>query len=89
MRLANGHWVLIYNDTQEGRNSLAVSLSTDEGKTWGWTRHLEKHPTGSYHYPAIIQASDGRIHAIYSYFVDGGKTMKHVAFDEDWISNAE
>jgi predicted neuraminidase len=89
VRLANGHWVLIYNDTQEGRNSLAVSLSTDEGKTWGWTRHLEKHPTGSYHYPAIIQASDGRIHAIYSYFVDGGKTMKHVAFDEDWISNAE
>ncbi len=89
VRLANGHWVLIYNDTQEGRNSLAVSLSIDEGKTWGWTRHLENHPTGSYHYPAIIQANNGRIHAIYSYFVDEGKTMKHAAFDEAWIRNVE
>ena len=24
-------------------HSLAVSLSDDEGKTWKWTRHLEKH----------------------------------------------
>ena len=71
MRLANGHWVLIYNDTTNGRNSLAVSLSKDEGKTWPITRHLEKHEKGSYHYPAIIQGADGTIHAVYSYFVDG------------------
>jgi predicted neuraminidase len=86
VRLANGHWALIYNDTLEKRNSLAVSISEDEGKTWPITRHLEKQPTGSYHYPAIIQGADGTIHAIYSYFVDkGGKTMKHAAFNEDWI----
>jgi predicted neuraminidase len=85
VRLANGHWVLIYNDTVSGRNSLAVSLSEDEGKTWSHTRHLEKHAKGSYHYPAIIQGADGAIHAAYSYFVEGGKTMKHAAFNEDWI----
>ena len=39
--LRNGHWVLAYNDTEKGRESLAVSLSTDEGKTWPHTRHLE------------------------------------------------
>ncbi len=39
--LRNGHWVLAYNDTEKGRHSLAVSLSTDEGKTWSHTRHLE------------------------------------------------
>ncbi len=85
VKLANGHWVLIHNDTTRGRNSLAVSLSEDEGKTWSHVRHLEKHPKGSYHYPAIIQGKDGTIHAIYSYFVEGGKSMKHAAFNEDWI----
>jgi len=44
VRLANGHWLLVRNDTIRGRNSLAVSISDDEGKTWKWTRHLEKHP---------------------------------------------
>ncbi len=85
VRLANGHWVLIHNDQTNGRNSLAVSLSEDEGKTWPHVRHLEKQPKGSFHYPAIIQGKDGTIHAIYSYFVDTGKSMKHAAFNEDWI----
>jgi predicted neuraminidase len=92
VRLSDGHWVLIYNDSTRGRNSLAVSLSDDEGKTWKWTRHLEKHASGSYHYPAIIEGKDGTIHAIYSYFVprqegERGelKSMKHAAFNEAWI----
>jgi len=85
VRLANGHWVLVYNDTTEGRHRLAVSLSDDEGRTWKWTRHLEKHATGSYHYPAVIQGRDGTIHVVYSYFVAGGKSMKHVAINEAWI----
>jgi predicted neuraminidase len=85
VRLANGHWILIYNDTILGRNSLAVSLSEDEGKTWALTRHLEKETSGSYHYPSVIQAKDGTIHAVYSYFVTGGKSMKHAAFNEAWI----
>jgi predicted neuraminidase len=85
VRLANGHWLLVYNDTTDGRNSLAVSISDDEGKTWKWTRHLEKHDAGSYHYPAVIQGRDGTIHAVYSYFVDGGKSMKHAAFNEEWV----
>jgi predicted neuraminidase len=85
VRLSNGHWLLVYNDTVEGRNSLAVSISDDEGKSWRWTRHLEKHDHGAYHYPAVIQGSDGTIHAVYSYFVDGGKSMKHAAFNEAWV----
>ena len=32
--LKNGNWVLAYNDTEDGRHSLAVSISTDEGLTW-------------------------------------------------------
>lgn len=89
VRLKSGAWALVYNDLQNGRNRLAVSLSDDEGKTWPTTRHLERHETGSYHYPAIIQASDGTIHVVYSYFVEGGKSMKHAEFDEAWIRAAK
>jgi predicted neuraminidase len=89
VRLANGHWVLVYNDTITGRNSLAVSLSDDEGRTWKWTRHLEKHDQGSYHYPAVIEGRDGTIHAVYSYFVSSGKSMKHAAFNEEWIRSGD
>ena len=90
VRLDNGHWAMIYNDTIKGRSSLAVSISEDEGKTWPITRHLEKHDKGSFHYPAIIQGADGTLHAVYSYFVrDGddkeGKSMKHAAFNEAWL----
>ena len=85
LRLANGHWLLVYNDTTRGRNSLAVSLSEDEGRTWRYTRHLERRESGAYHYPAMIQARDGLIHVVYSYFVDQGKSMKHAAFGESWV----
>ena len=89
IRLANGKWVLVYNDTSNGRSSLAVSLSSDEGRSWKWTRHLERHKTGSYHYPAVIQAGDGRIHAVYSFFTNAGKSMKHAAFNEEWIAEGD
>ncbi|MEQ9406837.1 MAG: exo-alpha-sialidase [Fuerstiella sp.] len=85
VRLQNGHWLLVYNDTVDGRRSLAVSVSDDEGHTWKWTRHLEQHDAGAYHYPAVIQGQDGTIHAVYSYFVEGGKSMKHAAFNEAWV----
>lgn len=88
VRLQNGNWVLVYNDTTEGRNRLAVSLSTDEGQTWPVTRHLENQPQGSFHYPCVIQTKDGLIHSVYSYFCEQGKSMKHVTFNEDWIREA-
>jgi len=87
--LRNGHWVLAYNDTEKGRHSLAVSLSTDEGKTWSRTRRLEHSdseedaPTGAY--PSIIQAADGSLHVVYSYRDAAGKTIKHVRFTEAWL----
>jgi predicted neuraminidase len=87
--LRNGHWVLAYNDTEKGRHSLAVSLSTDEGKTWSPTRHLEHSdteegaPTGAY--PSIVQGADGSLHVVYSYQSRAGKTIRHVRFTESWI----
>ena len=87
--LRNGHWVLAYNDTEEGRHSLAVSLSTDEGRTWSSTRHVEHgEPDGplSAAYPSIVQARDGSLHVVYSFRKDQrGKTIKHVRFTEAWL----
>ena len=99
--LRNGHWALISNDTEKGRNSLAVQISDDEGRSWKWKRHLEYDPpgpeAGSYHYPSIIQARDGTLHASYSYHlgrrnlpkdVDGdpaAKSIKHAHFNEAWV----
>ena len=86
VRLQNGHWLLVYNDTTSGRNRLAVSVSMDEGVTWQATRHLEDQPSGSFHYPCVIQGADARIHVVYSYFAEGGKSMKHAAFTEAWVT---
>lgn len=107
--LRNGHWVLIYNDLERGRYSLAVSLSEDEGRTWRWTRHLERDaPTsdkreewGEYHYPSIVEAHDGSLHASYSYFAPASsakrdaenrairKSIKHAHFNEAWIKQGD
>jgi predicted neuraminidase len=87
--LRNGHWVLAYNDTEEGRHSLALSLSTDEGRTWSHTRHLESGPPGqspSAAYPSIIQGADGNIHVVYSYHAGpAGKTIKYARCTEAWL----
>jgi predicted neuraminidase len=95
VRLANGHWLLVYNDSPSSRATLAVSISDDEGRTWSHTRHLEVHQSGRYHYPSVIQGRDGTIHTVYSTFIapeDNGKPgskatlkgIKHAAFNEAW-----
>jgi predicted neuraminidase len=91
--LESGHWVLIYNDTEDGRHSLAVALSEDGGQTWPWKRHLERDGSSdprTAHYPAIIQGRDGTLHASYSYHLprQGGaerKTVKYATFSPSWI----
>ena len=80
--LQSGLLVLVYNDLEKGRHSLAVSLSSDRGKTWPWTRHLENTPDGRFDYPSIIQSRDGTLHVTYSV---NTKTIKHARFDEAWV----
>lgn len=89
VRLDNGNWVLVCNDTVRGRSRLTLMLSNDEGKTWKWSRSLEDHTSGQYHYPVIIQGHDDQIHVVYSYFVEAGKTMKYVRVKESWIKGGD
>ena len=97
--LRNGSWLLVYNDTEDGRHSLAVSLSTDEGKTWKYTRHLEKdmRPGGvatRSHYPSIVQSRDGSLYVVYACHhnerKDGpNKTIKYAHFNEAWVKQGQ
>ncbi|MBI4661956.1 MAG: exo-alpha-sialidase [Verrucomicrobia bacterium] len=103
--LKDGRWLLISNDTERGRNSLAVQISDDEAKTWRWKRHLEFDPpgpeAGQFHYPSVTQANDGTFHASYSYHLNKAdvgkdrddlparKAIKHAHFNEAWVRQGE
>ena len=98
--LANGNWVLIYNDTEKGRYTLVAALSEDEGKTWKYKRHIELDlnkdldKRSKYSYPSIIQGKDGIIHVIYTYqkyntFPYDDDTIKYIRFSEDWIKKGD
>lgn len=95
--LKSGRWLLINNDTERGRHSLAVSVSEDEGRSWLFKKHLEYNAPGpdaaTFAYPSIIEAKDGTIHATYSYTVkkadtvnpEPGECIKHIQFNEAWL----
>jgi predicted neuraminidase len=99
--LASGNWLLINNDTEQGRHRLSVSLSDDEGASWKWSRALEFDSPGpeatTASYPSIIQARDGLLHASYTFTLKGknaqpgpdgklqGECIKHAQFNEAWI----
>jgi hypothetical protein len=97
--LKNGHWVLAYNDTEDGRHSLVVSISPDEGETWPHTRHLEfdkrdLNIATQSSYPSIIEGKEGAIHVIYSYHRrdrngQPNETIKYVRIDEQWIMEGD
>ena len=99
MNLKEGLWCLVYNDTEEGRHSLAVSISDDEGKHWKWTRHLELDTRatrpGAFHYPSLIRTRNGLLHVSYSYFLNHlpegqpRKSIKHAAFNLAWVKEGD
>ena len=85
--LRDGCWLMVYNDTEEGRHQLAVSLSDDEGESWQWKRYIGKSERSkdSFSYPSMIQSRDGMIHLTYSYAQKGKQSIKHVVFNSEWI----
>jgi predicted neuraminidase len=92
IRLLSGSWALVYNDLPKGRHSLAVALSDDEGVSWKWTRHVvvAAPGQGSFHYPSMVQSSDGRVHITYTDSGPGrGSTIAHAVLSEAWIKSGD
>jgi predicted neuraminidase len=92
--LRDGSWLMVHNDTEQGRARLSAWLSSDEGLTWPHRRAIEDTPGGSYSYPSVVQAADGRVHVTYSHVdpAPGGGTrreaIKHVVFETAWVASA-
>lgn len=89
--LRSGRWLAVGNDTEDGRHSLAVWLSDDEGRTWPWKRHLELVPRGaaSFGYPSALQTRNGQLHITYSASRGGQSTIRHARFSEAWALQPE
>jgi len=81
VRLADGRVVLACNPTHEGRTPLSLLMSEDNGKIWPWRMDLETGP-GEYSYPSIIQASDGKVHVVYTW---RRERIQHAVVDPDEI----
>jgi predicted neuraminidase len=79
LRLANGHLLLVYNDSMNRRTPLTVALSTDNDKSYPYRRNLAEGP-GDFAYPYAIQTRDGKIHVVYT--SDRRTVIKHAVFDE-------
>jgi predicted neuraminidase len=84
--LRDGRQLLVYNHTvrrgpfPSGRNMLNVAVSKD-GRIWKPVLTLER-ARGEYSYPAVIQASDGKVHITYTY---QRRSVKHVSLDPNQI----
>jgi alpha-L-fucosidase len=78
--LKSGWQMLVYNPTTKGREwsngrqKLNVAISKD-GRTWKDVVVLENGTSEEFSYPAIIEASDGKVHITYTY---DRKNIKHV-----------
>jgi hypothetical protein len=90
--LEDGSWVLINNETENGRYRLVAHLSEDEGKTWPWSRDIvnDEEKKVSAHYQSIIQGMNGDLHVSYSHFKghEGGireKSIYYATFNKEWI----
>ncbi len=91
LKLMNGNWALIVNDSDDGRYQLQLYLSDDEGSSWKWKYPLEQVPKGqgSFSYPAMIQTNDGFLYITYSYQTnrEKGESIKYVVVNPKKITN--
>jgi predicted neuraminidase len=82
LRLANGHLLLVYNDSMNHRTPLTAAISIDDDKTYPYRRNLAEGP-GDFGYPYAIQTRDGKIHVIYT--SNHRSVINHAVFDESAI----
>jgi predicted neuraminidase len=67
IKLASGHLLLVYNDTNEGdRMPLTAAISTDGDRTYPHRRNIVNKPGDTAAYPVAIQTRDGKIRVVYT-----------------------
>lgn len=76
VRLRDGRFLMVYNDSPHERTPLNVAIS-DDGKVWKPVLVLEDEP-GAFAYPAVIQGRDGKVHITYTW---NRKHIRYVRLD--------
>jgi predicted neuraminidase len=84
LKLRSGRLLLIYNDSMNRRTPLTAALSEDHDRSWPLKRNI-REGDGDFGYPSAFQASDGRIHLVYT--SDRRTVVNHAVFDEQWVMN--
>jgi predicted neuraminidase len=75
--MRDGRHVIIYNHCTSGRSPINLALSAD-GRNWKTVLELESNEEGELSYPAIIQGTDGLLHATYTW---KRQRIRHVVVD--------
>jgi len=88
LRRPDGSLLLVFNDTEAGRNSLALAVSRDQGLHWHTVKHFEQGSDGKgeFSYPYLIRSSNGTMHLLYTW---NRKRIRHVAFNDNWVDGSK
>ncbi|MGV8933526.1 MAG: sialidase family protein [Gallionellaceae bacterium] len=87
LRRPDGSLLLVFNDIEVGRNSLALAVSHDQGTSWQTVRHIEQSKDSEeFSYPYLIRSSDGNMHLLYTW---NRKRIRHVVFNDAWVDGGK
>lgn len=84
LRRPDGSLLLVFNDLENGRNSLALAVSKDQGKSWQTVKHFEafSENKSEYSYPYLIRSKNGSMHLLYTW---NRKRIRHITFNDHWV----
>ncbi len=84
LRRPDGSLLVVFNDTEAGRTSLALAVSHDQGGNWKTVKHFEQANDGKseFSYPYLIRSTNGNMHLLYTW---NRKRIRHVVFNDNWV----
>ncbi len=82
LKTNRGIWLIFYNHQPEGRESMDVAFSTDQGKSWKHGLQLEHKPRGKLGYPTSVVDHLGNYHLFYTVNRD---YFRHIRFNDAWV----
>ena len=88
LRRPDGSLLLVFNDTEAGRSSLALAISRDDGASWHTVKHFEQGSDGKgeFSYPYVIRARNGTMHLLYTW---NRKRIRHISFNDQWVDGVK
>jgi len=79
---------MVYNDSSDDRDRMALALSTNQGKSWRKIYQLEQGGVDEdgnkdeFSYPYLIRTRNGDYHLVYTW---KRRRIAHVSFNDAWI----